>query len=107
MPSERGLPCSPDGNRVVSRAARPEAGPPNLFAVITWGCAGTKWLTQALNGHPDIFCVHALRFCLSVRDGVAESLDDVAVLSAVERMGTGHRAAGEVHGLSRTSVGRL
>jgi hypothetical protein len=82
-------------------------GPPNLFAVITWGCAGTKWLSQALNGHPDVFCVHALRFCLGVQKGVAERLDDVGVLSAVERMGAGLRLTGEVHGIARTSVGRL
>jgi hypothetical protein len=78
-----------------------------MFAVITWGCAGTKWLAQVLNGHPDIFCVHALRFCLSVREEVAERLDDVQVLSAVERMGAGLRLAGEVHGLARTSARRL
>jgi hypothetical protein len=81
--------------------------PPGMFAVITWGCAGTKWLSQVLNGHPDIFCVHALRYCVSVGDGIGERLDDVQVLAAVERMGAGLPLAGEVHGLARTSVARL
>jgi hypothetical protein len=89
----------------VDSSDRPH--PPELFAVITWGCAGTKWLTQVLNGHPEIFCIHALRYCIDVADGVAARIDDVQVLSAVERMGGGLRLAGEVHGLARTSVPRL
>jgi len=84
---------------------RPAA--PDLFAVITWGCAGTKWLAQVLNGHPEVFCIHALRYCVDVNDGIAGRLDDVQVLSAVERMGGGLPLAGEVHGLARTSVPRL
>lgn len=88
-----------------SLSDRPAA--PGMFAVITWGCAGTKWLAQVLNGHPDVFCVHALRYCLGVGQGVPERLDDVQILSAVERMGAGLPLAGEVHGLARTSVPRL
>ena len=60
-----------------------------------------------LNGHPEVFCIHALRYCVDVNDGIAGRLDDVQVLSAVERMGAGLRLAGEVHGLARTSVPQL
>ncbi len=97
----------PRGKVRQAAALSDKPGPPGLFAVITWGCAGTKWLAQVLNGHPDVFCVHALRFCLGVGEGVSERLDDVQILSAVERMGAGLPLAGEVHGLARTSVPRL
>jgi hypothetical protein len=86
---------------------RVTANLPDLFAVVTWGCAGTKWLTQVLNGHPEIFCVHALRYCMGVSEGLAERLDDLQVIAAVERMGGGLQLAGEVHGIARTSVPRL
>jgi hypothetical protein len=32
---------------------------PQQFAVVSWGCAATSWLARVLNGHPDIYCVHA------------------------------------------------
>lgn len=76
---------------------------PNLFAVVTWGCAGTKWLSTVLNAHPKLFCVHSLRNCLR---GLTDKGDE-ALMAAIDHMGLGYRAAGDVHGIARTSVPAL
>ena len=74
-----------------------------MFAVISWGCAATTWLARALNGHPDIFCVHAANTDWSVFGG-APRVDGVRYIRLVGRMGYGHIAGGDVHGVSRDQI---
>ena len=74
-----------------------------MFAVISWGCAATTWLARALNGHPDIFCVHAANTEWSVFGG-APKVDGVRYIRLVGRMGYGHIAGGDVHGVSRDQI---
>jgi len=74
-----------------------------MFAVISWGCAATTWLARALNGHPDIFCVHAANTEWSIFGG-APIIDGVRYIRLVGRMGYGHIAGGDVHGVSRDQI---
>lgn len=76
---------------------------PQLFSVISWGCAATAWLARVLNHHPDIFCVHAANHAWHVL-GNSEKLDGLAYLRVVGQQGHAHSAAGEVHGASRHLV---
>ncbi len=77
--------------------------PPHLFAVISWGIAATSWLAWALNSHPDIFCVHAANHFWSKLGGAAR-LDGLDYLRVIGSQGSAHIAAGDVHGVSRTTV---
>lgn len=77
-----------------------------MFALISWGCAGTKWAALALNSHPEIFCVHCANCYFESMTGVRR-LDGVEYLRALEAIGTGHRAVGEVHGISRETLPAL
>jgi hypothetical protein len=73
---------------------------PQLFAVISWGCAATAWLARVLNCHPDIYCVHEANHSWHVLGKVAK-LDGVPYLRIIGKQGHAHVAAGEVHGISR------
>ena len=76
---------------------------PQIFAVISWGCAATAWLATVLNRHPDIYCVHATNQFWHVL-GECEKLDGVPYLRVLGSQGHAHLAAGEVHGVSRHLV---
>jgi hypothetical protein len=76
---------------------------PQLFAVISWGCAATSWLATVLNRHPDIFCVHAANLHWQVL-GNCERLDGIPYLRIIGSQGHAHVAAGGVHGVSRHLV---
>lgn len=76
---------------------------PQLFAVISWGCAATSWLATVLNRHPDIYCVHAANLHWHVL-GNCERLDGVPYLRIIGSQGHAHIAAGGVHGVSRHLV---
>lgn len=80
--------------------------PPEMFAVISWGCAGTKWTALALNAHPDVFCVHSANYYLQSM-ARQRLVDGCEYLRVLESIGAGHRAIGEVHGVSRESVAEL
>jgi hypothetical protein len=70
-----------------------------LFAVISWGCAATRWLAKILNSHPEIFCVHALRdYWLGAR------LDDVTYLQILASQADVYRAGGDVHGIKGANI---
>ncbi len=73
---------------------------PNVFAVVSWGCAATSWIANILNRHPDIYCVHAANHIWNVL-GNCDRLDGVPYLRVVACEGQGHMAAGCVHGVSR------
>jgi len=74
--------------------------PPQMFAVVTWGCAASSWLATVLNRHPDIYCVHAANHLWHVL-GRFERLDGVPYLRIVGSQGHACLAAGCVHGVSR------
>lgn len=73
---------------------------PQLFYVVSWGCAATAWLATVLNRHPDIYCVHAANLHWHVL-GNSEKLDGVPYLRIIGSQGHAHTAAGGVHGISR------
>ena len=76
-----------------------------VFAVISWGCAATKWIAKVLNAHPEVFCLHHANTHVG-QHGYPERprLDGVEYMRVVARMGLGYRAAGDVHGVSRHLV---
>jgi hypothetical protein len=76
---------------------------PQLFAVISWGCAATAWLAAILNRHPDIYCVHEANLSWHVL-GNCPRLDGVPYLRIIGSQGHACIAAGEVHGVSRHLV---
>jgi hypothetical protein len=76
---------------------------PQLFAVISWGCAATAWLAAILNRHPDIYCVHATNHHWHVL-GNCEVWDGPPYLRIIGSQGHAHIAAGDVHGISRHLV---
>jgi hypothetical protein len=76
---------------------------PQLFAVVSWGCAATGWLARVLNRHPDIYCVHATNVHWHTLGNV-EKLDGARYLRIVGSQGHAHLAAGDVHGVSRHCI---
>ena len=76
---------------------------PQLFYVVSWGCAATAWLATILNRHPDIYCVHAANLHWHVL-GECEKLDGARYLRVIGSQGHAHVAAGGVHGMSRHLV---
>lgn len=76
---------------------------PQVFYVVSWGCAATAWLARVLNHHPDIYCVHAANHHWHVL-GDCEKLDGVRYLRIIGSQGHSHIAAGGVHGISRHLV---
>ncbi len=77
--------------------------PPHLFAVISWGCAATTWLSGTLNSHPDIFCVHAMNHAW-VNFGASPIVDGLDYLRIVGMQGSTNLAAGDVHGINSNTV---
>ena len=76
---------------------------PQLFSVISWGCAATAWLAAVLNRHPDIYCVHATNQHWHVL-GDCDKLDGVPYLRVLGSQGHANLAAGDVHGVNRSAV---
>ena len=76
---------------------------PQVFYVVSWGCAATAWLATVLNRHPDIYCVHAANHAWHVL-GNGEKLDGARYLRIIGSQGHAHIAAGGVHGMSRLAV---
>lgn len=79
---------------------------PHLFAVVSWGCAGTGWVTRTLNSHPDIFAVHAANSIWNML-GSGSRLAGVEYMRIIGVLGTGHIAAGDVHGVTAHEVACL
>jgi len=77
--------------------------PPQLFAVVTWGCAATSWLAHVLNSHPDIYCAHAANVFWSKLGNIPQ-LDGLKYLRIIGSQGYCYKAAGDVHGVSREAV---
>ena len=77
--------------------------PPRLFALVSWGCAGTSWLAYALNSHPDIYCVHNANYFWKTFGG-APALGGADYLRVIGAQGHAHTLAGDVHGVSQSDV---
>ena len=77
--------------------------PPRLFAIVSWGQAGTHWLARALNDCPGVFCLHGQNFIWHLF-GEAKYLDGLKYLQIVGIQGSGAKAAGDVHGISREAI---
>jgi hypothetical protein len=75
-----------------------------LFAVVSWGCAATKWLAKALNSHPEILCLHAGNGAMA---RLRVPMDSVQYLTLLSNFGEGYIAVGDVHGLSTTEISKL
>lgn len=89
-----------DGLTEYQRAFLRKYPYPQLFYVVSWGCAATAWLATVLNRHPDIYCVHAANVHWHVL-GNAERLDGIPYLRIIGSQGHAHTAAGGIHGMSR------
>ena len=76
---------------------------PQLFAVISWGCAATAWIAAVPNRHPDIYCVHAANSFWHVL-GNCEKSDGAPYLRLIGSQGHAYTAAGGVHRVSRHLV---
>jgi len=72
---------------------------PQLFVVVSWGCAATRWLATILNNHPEIFCVHALR---EYWPGIGR--EDVSYLYTLASHGAVYKAVGDVHGITGANI---
>lgn len=79
----------------------------NLFAVVSWGCAATTWLTKILNAHPEIFCVHNLKNHWAVATGTPKVQDSLLYMKVIDRSGRGYRLAGDCHGVAREEIGKI
>ena len=77
-----------------------------MFAIISWGCAATRWVASTLDRHPDIACSHAANYTWNVLGG-CERLDGVAYLRILGSQACGHLAAGDIHGVGREHVPEL
>ena len=83
-----------------------DSPPTRCFAIISWGCAATSWVSKALCSHPELFCVHALN---SVWEnfGAGPRLDGLQYLRLLAYYGRAYAAAGDIHGVSRQHVPML
>lgn len=80
--------------------------PKRLFAVLGWGCSGSKWLSRVLNDLPGVFCIHEGRPVWELF-GNAKALDAVDYLKMVGLLGSASGAAGDVNSISPYSIGEL
>jgi hypothetical protein len=99
-------PCSPGAHPTLRTLFLQAYPPTQAFAVVSWGCAATAWLAKILNSHPEIFCVHALRSYWAML-GDAAGLDDVTYMHVIASQGHAHKAAGDIHGIARSSIPAL
>jgi hypothetical protein len=87
---------------------------PNLFAVISWGTAGTHWLARLLNAHPDVLCVHNLRNKVESSQLLLRNrwsriawrrvVGSRRYLRLIRNEGRAYRCAGDVHGVPARDV---
>ena len=83
--------------------------PEQLFAIVSWGCAATKWLAKALNSHPDIFCLHAMNsnWVMTNDAKISSPIDGLDYMRFIAKSAYGYKAAGDIHGVSRPHIPEL
>ena len=90
----------------LQREALTTYAAPQLFAVVTWGCAASHWVSLTLNTHPDIFCLHGGNGILKFF-GQSPVLDGLEYMQLVWALGRGGKVMGDVMGVSRHHVPKL
>ena len=90
----------------VPKTKDPAPELPQLFAVVSWGCAATAWIARILNAHPDVFCVHQANVKWSILSDTPRAADGL-YMRIVQSLGRGHIAAGDVHGIDRRQIAAL
>jgi hypothetical protein len=75
-----------------------------VFAVVSWGCAATKWLAKALNSHPEILCLHAGNGAMA---RLSIPVGSIQYLTLLSNLGEGYIAVGDVHGFSASEISKL
>lgn len=73
--------------------------PKRLFAVLGWGCSGSKWLAHVLNDLPGVFCIHEGRPVWDLF-AAAKPLEGHDYLKMAGLLGSAASAAGDVSSLS-------
>lgn len=96
----------PSEDSVRRILAKPNTAP-DLFGVVSWGCAATTWLGQALNSVPDVLCLHNVRLYLRQFAGVSFADDELHYLTGLRRLGVCYKLVGEIHGITLGHVARL
>src|SRR5438552_9687347 len=81
-----------------------EGDRPDLFAVVSWGCAATKWVATTLNAHPQVLCLHNLRFYQECFTPNQPRLTDLPYMNMLQYAGRGYVLAGDVQGIDRANV---
>jgi len=77
--------------------------PRHLFAIVSWGAAGTHWLSKVLNAHPEVLCLHSAINPWTRLTGTPR-IDDVTYMAIVAATGRGYCAAGDCHGVWAASI---
>ncbi len=77
---------------------------PHTFAIISWGCAGTSWLSKTLNSHAEILCVHDWRKHMSRFAPRYRRVNDVEALDALHNAGENYQCVGDVHSVLCNSI---
>ncbi len=77
---------------------------PDLFGIVSWGCAATQWVAKALNAVPDVLCLHHLQNYLRYYTGYATTEESVDYFTGLRFLGRAYRLVGEVHGITRDQV---
>ena len=83
-----------DGLTPLQKARLEKTRHGQLFAVVSWGCAATRWLAKVLNCHPEILCLHHGIGAVASFHSSMDSLKYFRVLSMLghEVQGSGRRA---------------
>lgn len=84
----------------------PALGATRLFAVVSWGAAGTHWLSKVLNAHPDVLCLHTTNNPWSRLSGMSR-VDDATYMQIIAATGDGYRLAGDCHGIAPRSITKI
>ncbi len=72
----------------------------HIFAVSSWGCAGSKWLANVLNDCPGILCLHEATSYWRRLAG-ARNVSGVEYLRLLASLGSAATAAGDVNSVTR------
>jgi len=72
----------------------------HLFAVVSWGCCATSWLSKVLNFHPEIMCLH--NFLVGFTEIDNRNAEDY--MRAIYITSYPYLVAGDVHGVPRDAI---
>jgi hypothetical protein len=93
-----------DGLTSLQKARLEKTRHGQLFAVVSWGCAATRWLAKVLNSHPEILCLH---HGIGAVASFHSSMDSLQYFRVLSMLGHEYNAVGDVHGLPRAEISKL